>query len=176
MHRVEGMTLPELMLTLAIVAIAGAVAMPGFADLRRQAVRTAAVNDFLHALYLARSEAIQRMDVVSVCKSTDGRTCSNGLSDWAAGWMVFANRDRDQPPEADPGEPVLRTHPGWPGGRITANRPAFSFRPVTQGAVNGTILFCSVPPGRDARAIIVSATGRPRVTDRAGDGTPLACP
>lgn len=175
MSRVNGMTLFELMFALSIVAIASAVAMPAFADLRRNAVRTATVNDFLHALYLARSEAINSMEVVSVCKSVDGRTCSNELADWATGWIVFTNRDHDQPPQVDPDEPVLRTYAGWPTGRITANRPAFSFRPVQQSAVNGTILFCD-RPGTGARAIVISQTGRPRATDRDGDGLPLNCP
>ena len=124
MTRVNGMTLFELMLSLSILAVASTVAMPAFANLRRNAVRTATVNDFLHAVYLARSEAINRMEVVSVCKSADGRTCGNDLPDWAVGWLVFANQDRDQPPQVDPDEPVLRTYAGWPAGRITANRPA----------------------------------------------------
>jgi type IV fimbrial biogenesis protein FimT len=176
MTRVNGMTLFELMLSLSILAVASTVAMPAFADLRRNAVRTATVNDFLHALYLARSEAINRMEVVSVCKSDDGRTCGNDLPDWAVGWLVFANHDRDQPPQVDPDEPVLRTYSPWSGGHITANREAFSFRPVTQIGVNGTVLFCDAGGGATARAIVISQTGRPRSTNRDADGSPLACP
>lgn len=176
MTRVNGMTLFELMLSLSILAVAGTLAMPTFADLRRNAVRTTTVNDFLHALYLARSEAINRMEVVSVCKSDDGRTCGNQLSDWAGGWLVFANLDRDQPPQVDPDEPVLRTYPGWSGGSINANRPAFSFRPVTQIGVNGTVLFCDAGGSATARAIVISQTGRPRSTNQDGDGNPLSCP
>jgi type IV fimbrial biogenesis protein FimT len=176
MSRVNGMTLFELMLALSIVAIAGTVAMPAFADLRRNAVRTATVNDFLHALYLARSEAINGMDVVSVCKSEDGQTCGNDLPDWAVGWLVFTNKDRDQPPQVDPDEPVLRTYSGWPQGHITANRPAFSFRPVQQNALNGTVLFCDSAGSSRARAIIISQTGRPRATNQTADGRPLTCP
>ena len=176
MTRVNGMTLFELMLSLSILAVASTIAMPAFANLRRSAVRTATVNDFLHALYLARSEAINRMEVVSVCKSDDGRTCGNDLPDWAGGWLVFANQDRDQPPQVDPDEPVLRTYPGWPAGRITANRPAFSFRPVTQSGVNGTVLFCDAGGSATARAIVISQTGRPRSTTQDPDGTPLTCP
>jgi type IV fimbrial biogenesis protein FimT len=175
MSRVNGMTLFELMLTLSLVAVASAVAMPAFADLRRNAVRTATVNDFLHALYLARSEAINRMEVVSVCKSEDGRTCGNELPDWAVGWLVFANHDHDQPPQVDPDEPVLRTYSGWPSGHITANRAAFSFRPVQQNAVNGTVLFCDSAGSAAARAIIISQTGRPRTTSEAAGGGPLEC-
>lgn len=176
MTRVNGLTLFELMLSLSLLAVASAVAMPAFAGLRRNAVRTATVNEFLHALYLARSEAINRMEVVSVCKSRDGGACRNDLPDWATGWLVFANLDRDQPPEVDPGEPVLRAYPGWAAGSITANRPAFSFRPVTQSGVNGTVLFCDASGNESARAIIISQTGRPRATNRQADGSALTCP
>jgi type IV fimbrial biogenesis protein FimT len=174
MTRVDGLTLLELMLALSILAIVSTLAMPAFADLRRNAVRTATVNDFLHALYLARSEAINRMEAVSVCKSSDGEHCGNDLPGWETGWLVFANRDRDQPPEVDPDEPVLRTWTGWSEGTITANRPAFTFRPVQQSGVNGTVLFCD--RRSEARAIVISQTGRPRATDRDADDRPLACP
>jgi type IV fimbrial biogenesis protein FimT len=176
MTRANGLTLFELMLSLSLLAVASAVAMPAFAGLRRNAVRTATVNEFLHALYLARSEAINRMEVVSVCKSQDGRSCHNDLPDWATGWLVFANHDRDQPPEVDPGEPVLRTYPGWAAGSITANRQAFSFRPLTQAGVNGTVLFCDADGSAAARAIIISQTGRPRATSQQADGSALAYP
>jgi hypothetical protein len=92
------------------------------------------------------------------------------------GWLVFANQDRDQPPQVDPDEPVLRTYAGWPAGRITANRPAFSFRPVTQSGVNGTVLFCDAGGSTAARAIVISQTGRPRSASQDSDGNPLTCP
>ena len=175
MSRVNGMTLFELLLSLSIVAVISAVAMPAFADLRRSATRTATVNDFLHALYLARSEAINRMEIVSVCRSEDGQACDHDLPDWAGGWLVFANSDRDQPPQVDPDEPVLRSYPGWPGGRITANREAFSFRPIQQSGVNGTVLFCDASGSAGARAIIISQTGRPRTSQRDASDRPLSC-
>lgn len=176
MSRVKGLTLLELTFALAILAVASVIAMPAFADLRRNAVRTATVNDFLHALYLARSESINRMEVVSVCKSSDGRTCGNDLPDWATGWLVFANLDRDLPAEVDPDEPVLRAYPGWDRGRIIANRPVFSFRPLYQSGINGTILFCDSRGSSQARAIIVSHTGRPRASTRDASDRPLVCP
>ena len=42
-----------------------------------------------------------------------------GSSDWRSGWIVFANRDRDDPPERDSGEDVITSSGGWPGGSIT---------------------------------------------------------
>lgn len=176
MRASQGVSLLELLTALSVFAILGAVAMPGLSNLRHDAGRTVAVNDFIHAIFLARSEAIKRGSVISLCKTTDASTCMNRNSDWNAGWMVFANTDRDDPPVRDKNEPVLSVYAGRREGRITSNRQAFSFRPTTQGVVNGTILFCDSRGSAHARAIIVSHTGRPRVSRRDASNKPLRCP
>ena len=172
----RGVTLFELCATLSIVGILAAVAVPSFANLHRNAARTAAVNDFLHSVYLARSEAIKRGSVVSLCRTADGERCTDRTSNWDTGWLVFINADRDQPADLDPGEEVLHRHHGWQGGRITSNRVSFSFRPVTQADVNGTIVFCAARGDTsEARAIIISHTGRPRVSKRDASNRALNC-
>lgn len=176
MHRCQGVTLLELMTTLAAIAIVGTLSLPTLSSLRHNALRTAAVNDFFHALFFARSEAFKRADVVSLCKSADGRTCINRHPDWSAGWIVFANTDHDEPPVRDENEGILAVYPAWPGGRITSNRQSYSFRPFNQAVVNGTILFCDRRGSAEARAIIISSTGRPRVSHRASGNKPLRCP
>jgi type IV fimbrial biogenesis protein FimT len=114
--------------------------------------------------------------VVSVCKSPDQEQCANRAPDWTTGWIVFVNRDRDEPPQRDHGEVLLAAFPGMDGGRITSNRPAFSFRPYYQGVVNGTVTFCDRRGPAHARAIIINHAGRPRVSGRGADRTALRCP
>lgn len=171
-----GVTLPELLMTVAIVAILGGIAAPSFAGMMRDNERTAAVNSFVHALYLARSEAIKRGRIVSVCKSADGSTCSNRADTWSDGWMVFVNDDADDLPQRDEGEDILMVYQGWPNGSITSNRLAYSFRAYNQSVVNGTLLFCDSRGGDHARAIIISQTGRPRVSQKDSSNRPLQCP
>jgi type IV fimbrial biogenesis protein FimT len=170
-----GYTLPELIATLMIVALLASIAAPSFIQLRQNAERTAAVNGFLHTLYRARSEAIMRSSVVSLCKSLDGSSCAHRAANWSGGWILFVNKDRDEPPQRDDGEELIAQGPGWTRGTITSNRVAFTFRPVTQTTVNGTFVFCDERGSAAARAIIISHTGRPRVASVDSDNRPLRC-
>jgi hypothetical protein len=42
--------------------------------------------------------------------------------------------------------------------------------------VNGTVTFCDTRGPAAARAVIISYTGRPRVSDRGPGRRPLVCP
>lgn len=172
----RGITLLELVMSLAIIAILASVAAPGFNALRYSSERAAVVNSFVHAVYLARSEAIKRGQVVTICKSVDGQACAGRATEWHSGWIVFVNDDGDNPPQRDPDEPLLQAYAGWPRGHITSNRPAYSFRAYTQAVVNGTLVFCNPRDSAQARAVIISHTGRPRVAQRDASNKPLRCP
>lgn len=172
----RGVTLLELVMSLAVVAILATIAVPGFNALRHGSERATAVNSFVHAVFLARSEAIKRGQVVTICKSVDGQTCASRAAEWRSGWIVFVNGDRDDPPQRDPGEPLLWTYAGWPRGHIVSNREAYSFRAYAQAGVNGTVVFCDPRGSAQARAVIISQTGRPRVARRDASNKPLRCP
>ena len=176
MHANRGFTLTELLTTLAIVSILSTIAAPSFAQLRLNSARTAAVNQVFHAVFLARSEAIKSNRVVTMCKSRDGRQCARGASTaWTDGFIVFVNADRDEPAQVDPGEDILLLGDAWKTGQITSNREAYSFRPYTQGVVNGTLVFCDGRGSGEARAIIISHTGRPRISQRDASNRRLPC-
>lgn len=173
--RPSGLTLVEMLIAIAVMAILATLATPSFTALLYDSDRTTAVNSFIHAIFLARSEAIKRSGVVTLCKSSDGQTCSRAV-EWNAGWIVFANNDRDEPPVRDRDERVLAVYEGWPRGRITSTRTSFSFRSYRQGVVNGTVIFCDPRGSAHARAIIINHAGRPRIARRDSSGRPLRCP
>lgn len=175
-QRAAGVTLVEALITLALVAILGALAVPAFSDMKLNAQRTAAVNDFLHAVFLARSEAIKRGAIVTLCRSQDGKRCADPDTPWAAGWIVVADSPGGQTEHGRPDESVIAVYGAWQGGTITSNRPLYAFRPTVQAMVNGTIVFCDKRGAQHARAIIISHTGRPRVAKRDSSGRPLPCP
>lgn len=174
MLRRHGLTLLELIITVAVVAIVSTLAAPSFTHLIYESSRTAAVNGLVHGLFMARMEAARRGQVVTLCRSPDGAQCSAD-SPWQAGWMVFVNSDGDDMPERGPNEAVLLVDHGWGSGTITSNRRAFSFRPYHQAVVNGTIVFCDPRGSAHARAIIISHTGRARVARRDGSNRALVC-
>jgi type IV fimbrial biogenesis protein FimT len=175
MRKAQGVTLLELLMTLTVAGVLTALAIPNFNNALRNSQRSAAVTSLFHTLFYARNAAIRRGKPVTVCASFDGATCRRS-GDWASGWITFVNLDRDEPPQRDANEPLLNVASGWPQGSISSNRAAFSFRSYVHGVVNGTVLFCDERGGQHARVIIVSHTGRPRVSQRDGSNRPLRCP
>ena len=107
MQRKRGHTLPEMLLAVALVATTLGYGIPAFRTLSLDTARTREVNIFVHGLYLARSEAIKRNGVVSLCPSQDGNLCAAAGTPWHSGWIVFVNLDRDQPAVRDSDEDVL---------------------------------------------------------------------
>ena len=75
------MTLLELMVTVVVIGIMAAVAMPSFREMTERSRLTAAANDIVAALQTARMEAIRRNARVELCPTTDGASCSG--SDWS---------------------------------------------------------------------------------------------
>jgi type IV fimbrial biogenesis protein FimT len=175
MDRHRGFSLTELVFTMAITAGLLGWGIPTFRDVQRNSARTREVNQFVQAVYLARSEAIKRNGVVSLCPSLDGDRCAPVGTSWNRGWIVFVNVDRDAPAARDDGEDLLRVYSPWKSGRVKANRDTLSFRPFGQSGVTATFTFCDDRGSAGARAVIISQTGRPRVSDRSASNDPLTC-
>lgn len=173
--RYRGFTLLEALAACAVLAILSVLAVPAFEEFRLNARRTAQVNAMLRALHQARSTAILRAVPVAVCKSSTGWQCTPEAASWSAGYIVFANTDRDSPPLVDRGEPVLHIEPRAERISITANRNALTYWPVSIAGTTASIVFCDRRGPAAARAIIVSYTGRPRISRRDASGGALRC-
>jgi type IV fimbrial biogenesis protein FimT len=172
MRRALGFTLWELLCTLGIAGVALGSGVPAFRSFLLDARLTADVNGWVLAVQLARSEAAKRGRRVLVCMTVDTQRC--GGAEAAVGWMVFVNLDGDSPPQRAADEPLLYAYEPELAGTIVSNRPFYEFRRGRR-STNGTVVFCDARGASAARAVVVSYTGRPRVTSVSTDGRPLRC-
>jgi type IV fimbrial biogenesis protein FimT len=99
MQREKGLTLVELMVTLAVAIILLAVGMPLFNGIVANNRATSQANALMSAMKLARSEAVKRATEVSVCaldRSSDAEpTTCDASNDWVKGWVVYEGDDRN---------------------------------------------------------------------------------
>lgn len=169
--RATGMTLVELLIVLSIAAIMLTLAVPSFDAVLQGNRFSTLANAYLTNLHLARSEATKRNARVALCKSADGASCTTGGS-WDQGWIMF--HDVNNNAQADSGETILQVNEALPtnwvlqGNTPVANYVSYAAMGgarMTSGAFQaGTLTLCRVSPsGGEARSIVISATGRPRV-------------
>lgn len=173
-----GFSLLEVITTLAISAILLGVAVPALSALLSSNHLSVHVNDLRGTLSLSRSHAIRENRHVVICKSADGEFCDTSAQ-WSDGWIVYVDKNRNR--TRDSGERVLRVHSGFHGKtaleyRAFGSRNYIAFRPTGMTLTNGTFTFC-VPRHQDMRrALILSKTGRVRVSHVSAGGERLDCP
>lgn len=162
----RGLTLFELLIALSIVALLATLAVPGFAGLKRSAGMSSAANELLWALQWARSSAGMKGSPVTVCLTGDDRTCIGTPDIAAVGWLVFeagaaaaASSTGTLPPAV-----ILQAFHLPADVTVTATRPAVTFWPVARAGMTSTFELCDVRSRMSGRSIVVSQTGRPRVS------------
>lgn len=173
-HYARGFSLYELLMTLALVAVLLGLGLPSWSGIVARNRMHTEINALFHAIHVARKESIMRRKVVSICPSSDSRQCEPGR-DWSTGWIMFENRDRDEPPRRDVGEALLQSHIIAEHVRITANRRGFTLRATQKRATNGTIVVCDEYDRVAPKALVISYTGRPRVAVKPTRGKPYRC-
>jgi type IV fimbrial biogenesis protein FimT len=169
------MTLWEALLSLAVAGVMIGWAAPAFEQVVLDSRRTADVNALVLAIQVARSEAVKRGRPTVLCKTADRLACAGDDVAFTSGWMVFVNDDDQRPPHRSPAETLIYAHQPQMEGRIVANRSLFEFRPFGWRSTNGTVSFCDARGAAHARAVIVSYTGRPRVSSTGPGGRALDC-
>lgn len=151
----RGMTIIELMITVVVLALLMAVAIPSFKNASLGSRLSAAANDLLASVQLARSEAIKRNVAVTLCASSDGATCA-AAGGWEQGWIIVA------------AAAVLQRQQSLPDGYLvtqTGGTVPLSFQPIGIGATAATFTVCrDDPDGEQERVVTVSAAGSVYVT------------
>lgn len=166
-RRAGGFTLQEMLVSLAVTSALASGGV-GLWNVVRDNAQTAAANELVTHLALARSEAIKRGVNVKLCPSRDGRNCLAAGADytfWQHGWLVYADLDDNERPEA---AEIVRRHPGMPRElvvRTSRFRRAVTYHPIgTSGGSTITFALCDARGGKHARYVTVSNSGRARVS------------
>lgn len=174
----RGFSLLELMIVVSITAILASVAIPGFRNFVLNSQRASAVNDLMASLQLARSETTKLGRAVVVCPANAAGTACTGSTTWSGGWLVFANLDNatESPPVVDSNERVLQLTGAVSSSiAVTASNSSYIFRPFGSSNSNGNIKFCDSRGASHAKTIIISPSGRARLSDVDSSGNALTC-
>jgi type IV fimbrial biogenesis protein FimT len=177
----RGFTLLELLMVVAIGAIVLAIGIPSFMDLIARNRVTTQVNELIANLQVARSEAVKRRVRVTLCPDSSGDAENPDCleqDEWHTGYILFADEDGDGEPAA---AELLRIVEGSENAPVTitgnhnGNQITFDAEGASRGNP-GTFTVCDGSERAPAKAVIVSRTGRPRVSDTDGEGNALVCP
>lgn len=167
----RGYTLIELLVVGAIIGIVGAFALPALDGMLLGARQRSRTTAFVVSAQLARSAALQRDRMVVLCPSDDGERCGK---DFARGWIVFEDPNGDR--ERDTEEDLVDAYAAPAGGPVRSGRSRYAWHSQGLRSSNGTVTFCDAADGSRSRAVVISYTGRPRVTTRLPSGAALPCP
>ncbi len=178
--RHTGFTLIELVITIALLGILLAWAIPNVRTFIKNARISSAASELMGDIGVARQEAQRRGVVVSICASADGLNCVGGTTpDWLGGWIIKTVTSGqiikyNKEPQGSSSARATGTT-----NQLTANGPPIiAFIP--SGAMSSTI--GSAPPVtipiRDERAaasgdltqrdISVTLVGRPQILKVSG--------
>lgn len=163
----QAFTLIELMIGIAVTLIVLSISVPAMASFVAGNAQSAAVNQFMGELNLARQSAVRLQQPVTVCPSQSGLSCESWAS-WSDGLIIFVDPNRDNILDAD--ETLLR--------RINTSSEVLSITPKSRfrwsvrfqpdgsaGGKNGTHVLCAERSLSKPKAVVISNAGRIRVRD-----------
>ncbi len=161
-HRLQaGVTLIELLIALAVMAVLMGLAAPAFHRLTVHTSLNAAQVDLLQGLRMARLEAVNADTRTVMCPTRDGRHCRAGIR-WGRGWLIAYDRDHDGAPDGMP----IHVHRGLTADAViigSKGRQRIHYH--ANGSAPGsnvTLTFCSNSTEVGGIGLVVSNSGRIR--------------
>lgn len=160
--RQNGVTLIEAVVTMSVLAICTAIAIPSYRTLIQRQRIDAAMHLLTAHMASARMTAISLRSPTVVCPSNGHGACRQD-SDWTHGWLMFLDRDGNRRP--DDLLDVLRDEraPTDPAMRILSSSGRQQLRYLPDGRSSGsnlTVRLCY--EGQLRGQIVVNNAGRIR--------------
>ncbi len=178
MKRHLGLTLVELVVTLAVMLIVITIGAPLYRSLQANNRAAAQTGALVAALNLARSEALTRGVPVAACARVNGaKTCNTGSYNWADGWLVFVDNNPKNG-ELDTGdEDLIRVSDALSGSpTVTFDSAYVRFAADGSAGTGGTVglrIHQAGAKGTQDRCVQITAVGQVRAS-RIGSGD--SCP
>lgn len=178
MKKSTGFTLIELIIVISITFVLLAIAVPSFSEAIRQNNLTTTINYFLTGNNIARSEAVTRGKRVSMCKSSNGTSCSILTGEnWENGWIIFVNENGGNPAVVDAGEEILKIAPALKSKYTLRGDAAvgsyLTYNPTGDTDTAGTLILCETSNLNYARGVFINTNGRILSAERNNSGVPL---
>ncbi len=95
MERQNGFTLVELLITIVVVSVLLATAIPSFMQFVKNNRVTGQANSFVVSTQMARNEAVKRGAGTTLCAANADLDDCSGSTDWSTGWIAFSDLNRD---------------------------------------------------------------------------------
>lgn len=205
MKKSAGFTIVELMITIVVLGIALAFAVPNMQDLIMNNRLTSQLNLLSSNLALARNEAVKQNTWVLACATTDGESCEDSNPAWDDGWMIFVDRNANLLPDIEDdgctegataadgdclvtwqsalnGPNVLTPAAGIPksigydgGGTLVCDADGDDTKDDNCDADDTYFTLCDPRGAEHARALAISNTGRVSILNKAPNGDALSC-
>lgn len=173
MKPMKGLSLLELLVCLGMLSILLGIAIPDFNELVESLSGDVTLRKLATAVQLSKSSAITSNTTVTLCRSTDGFTCSGS---WKDGVIIFTDRNRDR--VINDNDKLVR-HLTFPNGNGTIKFRAFQnkqYLQITSLGIthyqNGNFTYCPFSGNsKFAKQLVLNRTARLRFAqDKDGDG------
>ena len=157
---IQGFTLIELMVTVAIAGILMSVGLPSFNQTISNGRLTSNINKLVTAFNYARSEAVKRNQSVTVIK------IGGGTGNWTGGWKVFLDLNGNGAKD-DANDTLLKQYEAMPTGyTLRASNINYVTYKASGMSGAGSFVLCdngdgnNLPETGTSKVMLINTVGR----------------